>query len=311
MAAPVIEKSDLVEVRNSPLHGLGVFATRAIKKGTRVIEYIGERVSHGEADRRYETKDDTDNHTFLFSVDRGVVIDAGVQGNDARYFNHSCDPNCESVIEDRRVFIESIKDIEPGDEMTYDYQIGRERDDPPNIDEIYACRCGAKECRGTMLWPTKRPGRAKARKKAPLEKRSAASKGAKKQAKGGSRVKRKVSNATSRSEAKGRLRLTQSAKTEGAASRGGSSRGQTASPKSGANGRAVAKSGARSRANGGSRAKRRPSGGASQKRASAGNGVAARSRGGSRSKGRTAVVRTRAGSRASGTEVGARKRARA
>jgi hypothetical protein len=180
---PVIATSDLVEVRNSDLHGLGVFAAKPIKKGTRIIEYIGDKISHAEADRRYESKDDTDNHTFLFSVDRKLVIDAGEDGNDARYFNHSCDPNCESVIEDRRVFIEAIKDIAVGDEMTYDYQIGRERTDPPNIDEIYACKCGAKDCRGTMLWPAKRPGRAKARKKAAAAKQAAAA--AKKKSSGG------------------------------------------------------------------------------------------------------------------------------
>src|SRR3569833_1412244 len=96
---PVIATSDLIEVRNSDLHGLGVFAAKPIKKGTRIIEYIGDKISHAEADRRYESKGDTDNHTFLFSVDRKLVIDAGEDGNDARYFNHSCDPNCESVIE--------------------------------------------------------------------------------------------------------------------------------------------------------------------------------------------------------------------
>ncbi len=77
-------------------------------------------------------------------------------GNEARFFNHSCDPNCESVIEGRRVYIEAIRAIEPGEELTYDYQIQREDDDPPDIDAIFACRCGAPECRKTMLWPTKR-----------------------------------------------------------------------------------------------------------------------------------------------------------
>lgn len=143
-------------VRKSKVHGLGAFATRRIRKGERIIEYLGERVSHAEADRRYESKDPNDNHTFLFTVDSRTVIDAGVNGNDARFFNHSCDPNCESVIENRRVFIDAIRDIEPGEELTYDYQIGREPDDPPNVDEIYACRCGSPKCRGTMLWPPKR-----------------------------------------------------------------------------------------------------------------------------------------------------------
>jgi uncharacterized protein len=142
-----------IEVRNSNVHGRGVFATRRIEKGERIIEYLGERVSHDEADRRYESKDENDSHTFLFIVDSKTVIDAGVDGNDARFFNHSCDPNCESVVEKRRVFIEALRPIEPGEEMTYDYQIYREEGDPENIDEVFACRCGFAQCRGTMLWP--------------------------------------------------------------------------------------------------------------------------------------------------------------
>jgi uncharacterized protein len=157
--------SDLIEVRRSNVHGLGVFAAQRIVKGTRIIEYVGERVSHDEADRRYEEKDANDSHTFLFIVDSKTVIDAGVDGNDARFFNHSCDPNCESVVENKRVFIEAIRTVEAGTELTYDYQIQREDDDPDNIDEVFACRCGFASCRGTMLWPTERkPKRTKAKK---------------------------------------------------------------------------------------------------------------------------------------------------
>jgi uncharacterized protein len=159
--------SDLIEVRRSNVHGLGVFAAKPIPKGTRIIEYVGERVSHDEADRRYEVKDANDSHTFLFIVDSKTVIDAGTDGNDARFFNHSCDPNCESTVEKRRVYIEAIRDIDQGAELTYDYQIQREDDDPDNIDEVFACRCGFAQCRGTMLWPTERkPKRKKAQKKA-------------------------------------------------------------------------------------------------------------------------------------------------
>jgi uncharacterized protein len=149
-------RPDMVRVRRSRLHGRGMFALRRIRKGTRIIEYCGDRVTHREADLRYEHKHITDNHTFLFIVDRGVVIDGGVNGNDARFINHSCDPNCESVIDDRRVFIEAIRTIRPGEELTYDYQIGRDREDPPDVDEIFACRCGAAGCRGSMLWPPRR-----------------------------------------------------------------------------------------------------------------------------------------------------------
>jgi hypothetical protein len=148
------------------MHGLGAFALRRIRKGTRIIEYLGERVSHQEADRRYESKDASDNHTFLFIVDSKTVIDAGVDGNDARFINHSCNPNCESVIEHRRVFIEATRTIEPGEELSYDYQIQREDGDPPNIDEIFACRCGFPQCRGTMLWPPEPPVRKKRTRRA-------------------------------------------------------------------------------------------------------------------------------------------------
>jgi SET domain-containing protein len=141
-----------------------VFAVAAIKKGTRIIEYLGDRVSHRTADDRYEDHDVNDNHTFLFIVDRNTVIDAAVGGNDARFINHQCKGNCESVIENRRVFIDAAREIAAGQELGYDYEIGRDKDDPPDVDKIYACRCGSPQCRGTMLWPAKRPV-AKRRKK--------------------------------------------------------------------------------------------------------------------------------------------------
>jgi SET domain-containing protein len=146
----------LIEVRESPLHGLGVFARQRIRQGTRIIEYLGERVSHTEADQRYEHKDAADAHTFLFIVDARTVIDAGVDGNEARFINHGCEPNCESVIEGRRVYIDAVCAIEPGEELTYDYQIQREPDDPPDVDTIFACHCGSARCRGSMLWPPRR-----------------------------------------------------------------------------------------------------------------------------------------------------------
>ena len=143
--------SPLITVYDSPIHGRGVRAVMPIKKGSRVIEYLGERVSHAEADRRYDLKGEDDGHTFLFIASDRVVIDAGVNGNEARYINHSCAPNCETVIERSRVFIEAIRDIKPGDELGYDYQLTWESTDDPKELENYACRCGAKRCRGTML----------------------------------------------------------------------------------------------------------------------------------------------------------------
>jgi hypothetical protein len=157
-------RTPLIEVRHSGIHGRGVFAARRIRKGTTVIEYLGDRISHAKVDERYEDKAPNDNHTFLFAVDKRTVIDAGVNGNDARFINHSCDPNCESAIANRRVFIEAIRTIQPGEELSYDYSIQRDDDDEPDVDEVFACRCGAAGCRGSMLEERKKPARKQARK---------------------------------------------------------------------------------------------------------------------------------------------------
>jgi len=170
---PEMRTSRWIEVRESPIHGSGVFAARRIPKGTRVIEYLGDRITHKEADDRYEDHDPNDNHTFLFIVDRRTVIDAGVNGNAARFINHSCDGNCTSVIEQRRVFIESTREIAKGEELGYDYEIGREKDDPDNVDEIFACRCGSPKCRGTMLYPAEKPAKKKKAKKKVAKKKTA------------------------------------------------------------------------------------------------------------------------------------------
>ena len=147
----------LFEVRHSPIHGYGVFAARRIRKGTTIVEYLGDRVSHAQADARYEDKDPADNHTFLFTVDAKTVIDGGVNGNEARYINHGCDPNCESAARNKRIFIDAIRTIQPGEELAYDYQIQRDSGDAPNVDEVFACRCGAKNCHGSMLEAAKKP----------------------------------------------------------------------------------------------------------------------------------------------------------
>ena len=141
----------LFDVRRSRIQGLGAFATEAIRKGTRIIEYKGERISPAEADRRYD--DDASDHprVLLFTVDNKAVIDAGVRGNEAQFINHSCDPNCEAVTERRRVYIYALRDIRAGEELLYDYNLTRQDDDAADQEKRYACHCGAKNCRGTML----------------------------------------------------------------------------------------------------------------------------------------------------------------
>ncbi|MGC3982194.1 MAG: SET domain-containing protein-lysine N-methyltransferase [Steroidobacteraceae bacterium] len=150
-AKPNLVHSELVEVRNSPIHGRGVYAVQPIKKGTRVYEYVGERISHAEADRRFWKKQQDDGHTFLFVVNRKTVIDGTRLGNDARYINHRCDANCETVTEDNRIFIEATADIKKGEELGYDYQLTWSSEDTPEDLALYNCRCGSKNCRGTML----------------------------------------------------------------------------------------------------------------------------------------------------------------
>lgn len=144
----------LFEVRSSPIAGSGAFALQPIPAWTRLIEYTGERVSHEVADARYEEDEASGNtHTVLFTVDDRTVIDAGVGGNEARFFNHSCDPNCQSIIVRRRVYLETIRDIEPGEELTYDYEIPREGEDDETARRKWPCYCGAARCRGTLLLP--------------------------------------------------------------------------------------------------------------------------------------------------------------
>ncbi|HTP01093.1 MAG TPA: SET domain-containing protein-lysine N-methyltransferase [Anaerolineales bacterium] len=156
-------RNGVLEVRRSKIQGMGAFATNHIAKGTRIIEYTGERISQKEADRRYDDDGSEHPRVLLFSVDKRTVIDAGVGGNEAQYINHSCDPNCEAVTEKRRVFIDALRDIEPGEELLYDYHLTRQDDDPPDMEERYACHCGAPACRGTMLQPLedKKPKKAR------------------------------------------------------------------------------------------------------------------------------------------------------
>jgi uncharacterized protein len=152
---PPVEPQPFV-IRRSGIQGKGGFALRAIGKGERVIEYIGERISLAEADRRYDDAGMKRHHTFLFSVTGRTVIDAAVGGNDARFINHSCDPNCEAVEDDRRIFIEAVRAIAPGDELTYDYSYTRDETQSEEDEALYACRCGSPKCRGTILEPRKK-----------------------------------------------------------------------------------------------------------------------------------------------------------
>jgi len=143
--------SQLIEVRQSPIHGRGVFALKRIRKGQRIVEYLGERISPDEAESRYDDDAADHPHVLLFTVDEHTVIDGGVNGNCAIYINHSCEPNCEAVNDEGRIFVEALHTIRPGDELSFDYQLERPGKFKLEWKERYHCRCGAPTCRGTML----------------------------------------------------------------------------------------------------------------------------------------------------------------
>jgi uncharacterized protein len=144
----------LYEIRESAVQGRGVFAKRRIRPGQRIIEYTGERISNEEADSRYDDEKMQRHHTFLFTLDKKTVVDGNRQGNDSRFINHACDPNCEAVIEKGRIWIYALKNIQPGVELGYDYQY--ERTDDRADEKLYFCKCGSPKCRGSIMKPARK-----------------------------------------------------------------------------------------------------------------------------------------------------------
>ncbi len=140
-------------VRASPLHGTGVFAARDIPADTQIFAYTGRRLTSEQADARWPVNPDDPYHTFYFSLSCGLVIDGGQRGNDARWVNHSCAPNCEARENDEgtRVTIHALCDIPAGTELLYDYGLVTEEKLTPTLKRHYRCLCGAPDCRGTML----------------------------------------------------------------------------------------------------------------------------------------------------------------
>ena len=160
-------REPLYIVRNSRIHGRGVFAARRIRNGTRIVEYTGERISNKEADRRYDDTKMRRHHTFLFTLDSNSVIDGAIStgGGDASYINHSCEPNCEAVIEGKKIFIHALHTIEPGTELAYDYKYERTGKNDAQLEKFYVCKCGAPSCRGSIMEPAKKKrSRARSRK---------------------------------------------------------------------------------------------------------------------------------------------------
>lgn len=152
--------SGLTITRRSAIHGNGVFAARDLAAGLEVMVYAGKLRTHAYIDRVYADTVES-GHTFLFTLNDRYVVDANVDGNDARWINHSCEPNCKPyVIEDPegnprhdRIVIETLRDVAAGEELTFDYGIRLECRHTARLKKIWACRCGAPTCTGTMLKP--------------------------------------------------------------------------------------------------------------------------------------------------------------
>ena len=136
--------AQLFEVRDSPIHGKGLFAVATIPKGRFIVEYKGRRITREAAAEGYVEGPQT--HTFLFELSDGSLIDAAQDGSDARWVNHSCSPNCKTVERKSCIWIRSLRRIRKGEELSYDYNITMAPEERAN----WPCRCSSKRCRGTL-----------------------------------------------------------------------------------------------------------------------------------------------------------------
>ena len=175
--------SKYIEVRESEIHGTGVFARIQVPKGKKVIEYIGEKITKKESERRSITLieknqgSETDGAVYIFEVNKRHDIDGNIPENTARFINHSCDPNCEPDVIRNRVWLISTRKIKKGEELSYNY--GLDLEDY----EEHKCKCGAKKCVGYITdednWPKLKKLITKKRKKAKKAKKKSAKKTAK------------------------------------------------------------------------------------------------------------------------------------
>ena len=160
MTQGVSPDRDFIQVQASGIHGTGVFAKRAIPRGTRVIEYKGRRWPKAlllEQAGRGERK-----LTYVLNLDADTAIDGAEQGNDARFVNHSCEPNCEIYIFDEIPYLYAMQEIPVGAELTFDYKLqsaSYQRISRTLSRELFPCHCGAPTCRGTLVAPAKRRAR--------------------------------------------------------------------------------------------------------------------------------------------------------
>ena len=141
------------KLKKSKIHGIGVVASQDIKKNTKIIQYIGEKINKKEGDRRsaerikkYLNKKN-EGSVYIFELNNKFDIDGSPLYNKARYINHSCNPNCEVDIIDNQIWIISIKKIKKGEELNYDYGYPFDKDDYKD----HICKCRSKKCIGYII----------------------------------------------------------------------------------------------------------------------------------------------------------------
>ncbi len=136
----MVEQSEWVVFRESPIHGFGGFARCRVPKGVRVLEYLGEKIDKAESARRCEA-----NNVYIFTLNDTHDLDGNFDWNPARLLNHSCSPNCEAEVYQERIWLVTLREIEPGEELTFNYGF-----DLVDYQE-YPCRCGAANCVGFIV----------------------------------------------------------------------------------------------------------------------------------------------------------------
>ena len=154
-----------IQTRRSSVHGNGVFAVQDIAEGETLIEYKGEVINWEEALRRHPHDPSQPHHTFYFHIDEDRVIDGNVNGNAARWINHSCDPSCEADEQDGRIFIKALRNIAAGEELNYDYGLVIDEPYTKKLKADFPCWCGSANCRGTLLAPPDEDEGGKSKKK--------------------------------------------------------------------------------------------------------------------------------------------------
>lgn len=149
--------SEYIKEKKSGIHNTGVFAAKFIPKGTKIIQYVGEKITKSESEKRADLvledskKNKEKGAVYIFEINKKYDLDGNVPYNTARYINHSCNPNCESEDEDEEIWIKSIRDIKKGEELTYNYGY-----DIDNFED-HPCICGTENCVGYIAdekqWP--------------------------------------------------------------------------------------------------------------------------------------------------------------